>query len=108
MSAISVPAAFKRLVNVLAQMFYSGQCPPAWWVDAADPKKPENPAAEELAMFEEKKAAQLAREAKRKAQAREERLVLLTVRMQQQLSMPLLPAPCSKTQPAWPSCCCRR
>ncbi|WIA30223.1 hypothetical protein OEZ86_000314 [Tetradesmus obliquus] len=68
MSAITVPAAYKKLVIMLGHMFYSGQCPPAWWVDAAEPKKPENPAEAEMAMFEEKKASQLAREAKRKAQ----------------------------------------
>lgn len=70
MAAITVPAAYKKLVMVLAHMFYSGQCPPAWWVDAAEPKKPENTAAEEMGLLEEKKAAQLAREAKKKAQAR--------------------------------------
>jgi hypothetical protein len=69
MSAITVPAAYKKLVIMLGHMFYSGQCPPAWWVDAAEPKKPENAAEAEMAMFEEKKASQLAREAKRKAQA---------------------------------------
>jgi hypothetical protein len=69
MSAITVPAAYKKLVILLGHMFYKGQCPPAWWVDAAEPKKPENPDEAEMALFEEKKASQLAREAKRKAQA---------------------------------------
>jgi hypothetical protein len=69
MRAITVPAAYKKLVILLGHMFYKGQCPPAWWVDAAEPKKPENPEEAEMALFEEKKASQLAREAKRKAQA---------------------------------------
>ncbi|KAF6265338.1 hypothetical protein COO60DRAFT_1623957 [Scenedesmus sp. NREL 46B-D3] len=71
---------------MLGQMFYSGQCPPAWWVDAAEPKKPENPAEAEMAMFEEKKASQLAREAKRKAQADTSGLavVLLTALVERQ------------------------
>jgi hypothetical protein len=50
-------------------MFYSGQCPPAWWVDAADPKK-DGPDPEHAMFQQEKKAAQLQREAKRKAQVR--------------------------------------
>lgn len=66
-SAISVPSAFKTLVKILAGMFYSGQCPPPWWVDAADPKK-EAPDPEHAMFQQEKKAAQLSREAKRKAQ----------------------------------------
>jgi hypothetical protein len=69
MSAVTVPVAYKKLVTGLSHMFYSGQCPPSWWVDAADPKKPDSSAADELGLFEEKKAAQLAREAKRKQQA---------------------------------------
>lgn len=66
LTAITVSPAFKNLVKILACMFYSEQCPPAWWVDAADPKKEEDP---DLAIYQqEKKAAQLQREAKRKAQ----------------------------------------
>jgi hypothetical protein len=65
--AITVPPAFKKLVSIIAGMFYAGQCPPSWWVDAADPK-PEAPDAEKAAMQADKKAAQLQREAKRKAQ----------------------------------------
>jgi hypothetical protein len=67
--AITVPPAFKKLVNLLAGMFYSGQCPPTWWVDAADPKK-DAPDPEHAMFQQEKKAAQLQREAKRKAQVR--------------------------------------
>lgn len=67
--AITVPPAFKNLVCLLAGMFYSGQCPPAWWVDAADPKK-DGPDPEHAMFQQEKKAAQLQREAKRKAQVR--------------------------------------
>jgi hypothetical protein len=70
-SAITVPPAFKKLVVIVAGMFYSGQCPPAWWVDAADPKK-DAPDAEHAMFQQEKKAAQIAREVKRKAQVRGE------------------------------------
>lgn len=65
--AITVSPAFKNLVKILSVMFYGGQCPPAWWVDAGEPKK--DATDPELAIFQqEKKAAQLQREAKRKAQ----------------------------------------
>lgn len=67
-----VQPVFKTLVKVLASMFYAGQCPPAWWVDAADPKK-EAPDPELAFLHPEKKAAQLNREAKRKAQVRRRR-----------------------------------
>mgnify|MGYP003586088265 CR=1 FL=1 len=62
---ISVTPAYKQLVILLAHMFYSGQCPPAWWIDASEGPKKETQAEE---MLEDKRAAQLAREAKRKAQ----------------------------------------
>lgn len=68
-AAITVPPAFKKLVVIVAGMFYAGQCPPAWWVDAADPKK-DAPDAEHAMFQQEKKAAQIAREVKRKAQVR--------------------------------------
>lgn len=69
-AAITVPPAFKKLVIIVAGMFYSGQCPPAWWVDAADPKK-DAPDPEHAMFQQEKKAAQISREAKRKAQVNE-------------------------------------
>lgn len=62
-----MPPAFKKLVIIVAGMFYAGQCPPAWWVDAADPKK-DAPDPEHAMFQQEKKAAQISREAKRKAQ----------------------------------------
>lgn len=68
---VAVPTAYKKLVVLLAHMFYAGQCPPAWWVDASEPKKQISQAEAEMALFQEKKASQLAREAKRKAQASE-------------------------------------
>lgn len=67
MSTVSVDSGYKRLVILLAHMFYSGHCPPAWWIDAAEGPKKEAQAEETL---EDKRAAQLAREAKRKAQVR--------------------------------------
>lgn len=73
MISINVPQAYKRLVILLAHMFYSGQCPPTWWIDAAEgPKK--DTQTEEL--LEDKRAAQLAREAKRKAQASRQGIML--------------------------------
>eukprot|EP00878_Enallax_costatus_P012602 GHUV01013161.1.p1 GENE.GHUV01013161.1~~GHUV01013161.1.p1 ORF type:complete len:340 (+),score=99.65 GHUV01013161.1:363-1382(+) len=63
---ISVSPAYKQLVILLAHMFYSGQCPPTWWIDASEGPKKETQVEE---MLEDKRAAQLAREAKRKAQA---------------------------------------
>jgi hypothetical protein len=63
-----VPAAYKNLVRVLAGMFYASKCPPEWWVDAADPRTQEPPDPDAAMWAQEKTSAQLAREAKRKAQ----------------------------------------
>jgi hypothetical protein len=80
-AAITVPPAFKKLAIIVAGMFYSGQCPPAWWVDAADPKK-DAPDPEHAMFQQEKKAAQIMREAKRKAQVNDTHRKHLSTTMQ--------------------------
>jgi hypothetical protein len=94
MAAVEVPPAYSRLLVLLGHLFYAGPCPPAWWVDAADPTKRDADSAAlaaaeaeaVAALAPEKTAAQLAREAKRAAQADSTGLgvVLLTALSQRQ------------------------